>query len=62
MKTLSSQYAQFTPEERLRLTIAADARGDRLEVQQLMRSCPLMPRVVPDPEYGRALVLVLFGG
>ena len=40
MKTLSSQYAQFTPEERLRLTIAADERGDNAEVERLMRSCP----------------------
>ncbi len=51
MKTLASQYAQFTPEERLRLTLAAAARGDRPEVQQLMRSCPQTPRVVADPDY-----------
>jgi hypothetical protein len=38
MKTLASQYPQFTPEERLRLTLAAAARGDRPEVQQLMRT------------------------
>jgi hypothetical protein len=51
MKTLSSQYAQFTPEERFRLTIAADARGDLAEVERLMRSCPQMPSVVPDPDF-----------
>jgi len=58
MKTLSSQYAQFTPEERFRLTLVADARGDTLEVKRLMDSCPQMPRVVPDPEYCRRLVLM----
>jgi hypothetical protein len=58
MKTLSSQYAQFTPEERLRLTIAATARGDRPEVQQLMRSCPEMPRIVPDPSFTRRAILM----
>ena len=56
MKTLSSQYAQFTPEERFRLTIAADARGDLAEVERLMRSCPKMPWVVPDPEYWRRII------
>lgn len=58
MKTLSSRYAQFTPEERLRLTIAASARGDRPEVQQLMRSCPQMPRIVPDPNFTRRVILM----
>jgi hypothetical protein len=56
MKTQSSQYALFTPEERLRLTLAAEARGDRPEVQQLMRSCPQMPRVVPDPSFTRRVI------
>ncbi len=56
MKTLSSQYAQFTPEERLRLTIAAEEREDHAEVERLMRSCPQMPWVVPDPEYCRRII------
>jgi hypothetical protein len=58
MKTLVSQYAQFTPEERLRLTIAAHERGDQTEVERLMRSCPEMPRIVPDPEFSRRLLWV----
>src|ERR1700716_314149 len=58
MKTLSSQYAQFTPEERLRLYIAATARGDQPEVQQLMRSCPEMPRIVPDPSFTRRVIFM----
>ena len=56
MKTLSSQYAQFTPEERLRLTIAAEEREDHAEVERLMRSSPQMPWVVPDPEYCRRII------
>lgn len=56
MKTLSSQYAQFTPEERLRLTIAADERGDNAEVERLMRSCPQVPWVGPDPEYCKRII------
>jgi hypothetical protein len=56
MKTLASQYPQFTPEERLRLTLAAAARGDRPEVQQLMRSCPEMTRIVPDPRFTRRVI------
>jgi hypothetical protein len=51
MKTLSWSYSQFTPEERLRLTLAADERGDTAEVERLMRSCPQMPGTAPDPEY-----------
>ena len=51
MKMLSPQYAQFTPEERLRLFLAAEARGDQPEVKRLMDSCPQMPRVVPDPRF-----------
>jgi hypothetical protein len=58
MKTQARQYALFTPEERLRLTIAARARGDRPEVQQLMRSCPQMPRIVPDPNFTRRVILM----
>ena len=56
MKTLSSQHALFTPEERLRLTIAAEERGDHAEVERLMRSCPQMPWVVPDPEFSRRIM------
>lgn len=56
MKTLVSQYAQFSPEERLRLTIAAHARGDQTEVERLMRSSPEMPRIVPDPEFVRRIL------
>ena len=52
MKMLSSQYAEFTREERLRLVLAAAAREDRPEVQRLLRSCPQMPLVGADPHFG----------
>jgi hypothetical protein len=51
MKTRSSQYAQFTPEERLRLALAAEERGDQPEVHRLMQSCPQMPLVGADPQF-----------
>jgi hypothetical protein len=51
MKTLSSQYSQFTPEERLRLVLAAEERGDQPEVLRLMQSCPQMPLVGADPQF-----------
>ena len=52
MKMLSSQYAEFTREERLRLVLAAAAREDRPEVQRLLRSCPQMPPVGANPHFG----------
>jgi hypothetical protein len=51
MKTLTTQYSQFTPDERLQLTFAAFERKDLLEVERLMRSCPQESRVVLDPRY-----------
>jgi hypothetical protein len=51
MKTLSSQYAEFTSEERLRLFLAAAERGDRPEVQRLLRTCPQMSLVGADPQF-----------
>jgi hypothetical protein len=56
MKTL---YAQFTPEERLRLTLAAEERGDETEVERLMARCPKMTCGVGDPEYFRRVSSML---
>jgi hypothetical protein len=56
MTTLSAQYGQFTPQERLRLTLAAAERGDQAEVHRLMRSCPETTRSIPDPEYTGGLL------
>jgi len=47
----SIDYSDFTPEERLQLTLAAAERGDQTEVGQLLGSCPQVPRVVLDPRY-----------
>ena len=49
-------YSDFTPEERLQLTLAAVERGDQTEVEQLMSSCPQVPRVVLDPRYFARLI------
>ena len=51
MKTRSSEYSQFTPEERLRLVLAAEERGDQPEVLRLMQSCLQMPLVGADPQF-----------
>ncbi len=56
MKTFTTQYSQFTPEERVRLTLAAYEREDRTEVDRLSGSCPQVTRVVPDPRYMARLI------
>jgi hypothetical protein len=50
-----SHYEEFTPEERVRLTLAALARGDIEEMMRLMNTCPRMTLVGPDPEYPKRL-------
>ncbi len=56
MKTFTTQYSQFTPEERVRLTLAAYEREDRTEAERLMSSCPQVTRVVLDPRYMARLI------
>jgi hypothetical protein len=56
MKTLTTQDSQFTPEERVRLTLAAYERGDLTEVDRLMGSCPQVTCVVLDPLYMTRLI------
>jgi len=51
MKILSTQYAQFTSEERLRLALAAIEREDWPELDRLLRSCPQVTWVLPDPKF-----------
>lgn len=50
--TLSQHYDQFTPRERVRLTLAALARGDEKEAIRLNdSSCPRKTLAVKDPNY-----------
>ena len=49
----SALYKQFTPEERLRLAVVAQARGDFTEVVRLWESCPEMTLVGHDPKFCR---------
>jgi len=50
--TLSQRYDQFTPRERVRLSLAALARGDEEEVIRLHdNSCPRWTLSVKDPNY-----------
>jgi hypothetical protein len=57
--TLSQHYAQLTREERLRLTLAAVARGDQAEAVALLQSCPKMKVIAPDPDFFRLLNMVV---
>ncbi len=54
-RTLTQSYTGLTPEERVRLTFAASARGDLEEVRRLVTHCPQIPLVGPDPEYPKLL-------
>jgi hypothetical protein len=58
-RTLSQHYAQLTGEERLRLMLAAQARGDHAEIVSLWTSCPQMEIIVPDPNFSRLILGVL---
>ena len=51
MKTLATRYSKFTPDEWVRLTLAAFERKDVPEVDRLMGSCPQETRVFSDPRY-----------
>jgi hypothetical protein len=51
MKIPTTPYAEFTPDERLQLTLAALERRDGPEIDRLARSCPQETRVVLDPRY-----------
>src|SRR5262249_52834809 len=44
---------EFTPDERVRLTLAAAARHDHEEAIRLMATCPQMTFVGADPEYSK---------
>ena len=57
--TLSKHYAQLTGEERLRLMLAAQERGDQAEIASLWTSCPTMEVIAPDPNFARLIHGVL---
>ena len=52
-RTLSQHYGLLTGEERLRLMLAAQARGDHAEIVSLWTSCPKMEVIAPDPNFLR---------
>lgn len=59
-RTLSQHYAQLTGEERLRLVLAAQARGDQAEFDSLWTSCPTMEIIVPHANFSRLFLRMLF--
>ena len=58
-RTLSQHYGLLTGEERLRLMLAAQARGDHAEIVSLWTSCPKMEVIAPDPNFSRVIHGVL---
>jgi hypothetical protein len=60
-KALAKHYERFTPEKRVCLILAAEAREDIEEVARLMTSCPQMKLVGPDPEFSKRLKSVESG-
>src|SRR5580658_5737426 len=57
-----NQYAKFTPEERVRLTIAALSRGDEPDASRLWQTSPRYTYRAHDLEYTqRVNVLILLG-
>jgi len=59
MKTRSVPYAQFTPQERIRLALAAIEREDLPELERLCRSCPEVIWIPPDPRFAAPLMTML---
>jgi len=49
--SLSRHYDQFTAKERVRLTMAALARGDLAERKKLSETCPVKTCRITDVEY-----------
>src|SRR5262249_13145791 len=54
------QYEKFTPEERMRLTLAARARGDIKETKRLAATCPRASLIGADPEYQKRFINMVF--
>jgi len=59
-RTLSQHYGLLTGEERLRLMLAAQARGDQAELVSLGTSCPMMEVIAPNPTFSRLVLGVCF--
>ena len=55
-------YQQFTPQERINLTMAALVRNDIKEADQLWDSCPIYTYRMPDLEYSARFVDVILIG
>ena len=49
-------YALYTPEERVRLALAASEREDLTEIDRLFRSCPGVEHILPDPRFTAPLM------
>ncbi|MGF1472421.1 MAG: hypothetical protein ACFB50_11880 [Rubrobacteraceae bacterium] len=54
---LGKLYDQFKPEERFRLVIEAQARGDEEDVRRLVRTCPRHNYLMTEAEYTDRMIV-----
>lgn len=54
MKDISKHYDMLTPQERLVLTVEAQARGDTAESDRLMKGCPRKRYIMNDVNFSMA--------
>ena len=57
-RKLVKHYDALTPEERVRLMLAAEARRDSDEITRLWTRCPTIELRGPDPQIGRRLTSI----
>lgn len=56
MKSVQRMYDRLSPDERFLAVIAAYSRGDDLEIQNLVHSCPRRTYTGPESEYRLRLI------
>ena len=56
--SLGKLYDRFTPEERFRLVIEAQARGDEEETRRLVRSCPRHNYTMTEAAYSDRMITI----
>lgn len=58
-KDISKLYDVFTPDERVKLALAAMGRGDNAELERLWSTCPRKAYRMPDAAFGDKMDAVL---
>lgn len=52
-------YEQLSPDQRVIATIEAEARGDDIEVERLVKTCPKHTYTMTDPAYTSKIVHII---